>query len=345
MVEYTNIGALILVVSFHTCTALIEALTFSANMLTYQELKERQSWSLYQKIDHAVGVIEQYITRLEGKVYVSFSGGKDSTVLLDIVRRFVAPDCVAVFCNTGNEFPEITRFIKSVDNVTTIRPKYTPKQIIEKYGFPLISKEQSQYINQAKHSKSAVLRSIRINGKKSRNGMTLTQGRIAKKWQHLINQQFDVTEKCCHYLKKEPFRRFGKETGLYPIIGTMADESRLRLQKWLKTGCNSFDSNQIGSYPLSIFTETDIWEYIRMFKIPYCSIYDLADVRRTGCMFCGFGCHMKGDRRFYMLKEHKPKIYDSFMRMENNGVTYKAALRICNIDFPDMLNRQMRLFY
>lgn len=127
MVEYNNIGALILVVSFHICTALIEALVFHPIMLTYQELKERQSWTLYQKIDHAVGVIEQYITRLDGKVYVSFSGGKDSTVLLDIVRRFVDPNCIAVFCNTGNEFPEITRFVKSIDNVIIIRPKYTPK--------------------------------------------------------------------------------------------------------------------------------------------------------------------------------------------------------------------------
>lgn len=310
-------------------------------MLTYQELKERQSWTLFQKIDHAVGVIEQYLSRLDGKAYISFSGGKDSTVLLDIVRRFVEPDCPAVFCNTGNEFPEIVRFVKSVDNVTIIRPKYSPKQIIEKYGFPLISKEQSQYIRQAKYTQSDILRNIRRNGKVGRNGKVLTTGKIANKWLYLIDQSFDVTEKCCHYLKKEPFHRFGKETGLYPIIGTMADESRLRLQKWLKVGCNSFDSNQIGSYPLSIFTEADIWGYIRYFNIPYCPIYDIPEVKRTGCMFCGFGCHMKGDKRFYMLQSYKPKIYDSFMRMENNGITYRQALQICKVDFPDMKNKQL----
>lgn len=312
-------------------------------MLTYQELKERQSWTLFQKIDHAVGVIEQYLSQLDGKAYISFSGGKDSTVLLDIVRRFVYRDCPAVFCNTGNEFPEIVRFVKSIDNVTIIRPKYTPRQIIEKYGFPLISKEQSQYIRQAKHTQSDILRNIRVNGKIGRNGKMLTTGKIADKWLYLVNQQFDLTELCCHYLKKEPFHRFGKETGLYPIIGTMADESRLRLQKWLKVGCNSFESNQIGSYPLSIFTEDDIWEYIRLFNIPYCPIYDIPGVKRTGCMFCGFGCHMKGDRRFYVLKDQKPKIYESFMRMENNGITYKEALQICNIDFPDMLHKQYYL--
>ena len=311
------------------------------NKMPHSELTYHQSWSLYQKIDHAVGVIEQFVNRLDGKVYVSFSGGKDSTVLLDIVRRFVLPDCPAVFCNTGNEFPEIVRFVRQTDNVTIIRPKYTPKQVIEKYGFPLVTKEQAHYIRQYRNAKSERHKSILLNGKIGRNGNKI--GKISDKWQYLLHQTFDVTEQCCYYLKKEPFKRFGKETGLYPIIGTMADESSLRLQKWLKSGCNSFESKQIGSYPLSIFTEVDIWAYIRLFNIPYCLIYDIPGVNRTGCMFCGFGCHMKGDRRFYVLREQRPKIYDLFMRMENNGITYLEALQICNIDFPDMKNKQMEI--
>ena len=78
-----------------------------------KELRERQSWTLRQKIDHSLGVIDQFVSRLNGQVYVGFSGGKDSTVLLDLCR-IVKPDIKAVFCNTGNEYPDIVRFVREL---------------------------------------------------------------------------------------------------------------------------------------------------------------------------------------------------------------------------------------
>ena len=304
--------------------------------MTVEELKYRQSWSLEQKIDHAVGTVEFFLSQTGGKGYVSFSGGKDSTVMLDIIRRFVNKNIPAVFCNTGNEFTEILQFVRSTDNVTAIRPEIRMKQVIERYGFPLVSKEQSQYIRQAKHTHSEKLRNIRLYG--SINGI----GKIAERWKFLINAPFDVSEKCCYFLKKKPFDKFHRESGLYPVIGTMAGESRLRFQKWLKTGCNSFETNMIASYPLSIWTEADVWAYIRKFNLPYSSVYDTG-IKRTGCIVCGFGCHIKGDRRFYFLKENKPKIYGHFMQMTNNGITYREALQYCGIDFPDGISRQMKI--
>jgi 3'-phosphoadenosine 5'-phosphosulfate sulfotransferase (PAPS reductase)/FAD synthetase len=256
--------------------------------------------------------------------------------MLDIIRRFINKDAPAIFCNTGNEYPEVVKFVRSTDNVTVIRPDVHIRQIIEKYGFPLVSKEQSRYINQAKHSHSEKLLNIRLHG--GEKGI----GKISERWKFLINAPFNVSEKCCDYLKKKPFHKFGRETGLYPIIGTMAGESRLRLQKWLKYGCNSFESNMMASYPLSIWTEKDVWEYIHKFNLSHNPIYDMG-VKRTGCMFCGFGCHLKNDSRFYFLKEYKPKIYEHFMRIQNNGISYKEALRYCGIDFPDGINKQMKL--
>jgi 3'-phosphoadenosine 5'-phosphosulfate sulfotransferase (PAPS reductase)/FAD synthetase len=304
--------------------------------MTVEDLKYRQGWSLEQKIDHAVGTVEFFLSQTGGKGYISFSGGKDSTVMLDIIRRFVDKNITTVFCNTGNEFPEILRFVRNTDNVTIIRPEIHIKQVIEKYGFPLISKEQSRFISQAKHTKSARLLDIRMNG--NERGF----GKIPEKWKFLINAPFDVSEMCCEVLKKKPFHKFEKENGLFPIIGTMAGESRLRMQKWLKQGCNSFESKRIASYPLSIFTDDDIWMYIRRFNLPYCPIYDTV-IRRTGCMVCGFGCQFKDDRRFYFLKENKPKIYEHFMQMTNNGITFREALRYCGIDFPDGINRQLKI--
>jgi 3'-phosphoadenosine 5'-phosphosulfate sulfotransferase (PAPS reductase)/FAD synthetase len=298
-------------------------------MMTYQELKERQGWPLEQKIDHAAGVVSTFLARTDGKAYLSTSGGKDSGVMVDIVRRFVDKDIPAVFCNTGNEYPESVQFVRrTTDNLVTIRPDMRVAEIIAKYGFPLVSKEQSRYIWQARHTNSEKLRRLRLHG--NADGI----GKIAERWKFLIGAPFDVSEKCCDYLKKRPFERFHKQTGLYPIIGTMAGESRLRLQKWLRHGCNSFESSLVASYPLSIFTDADVWAYIRRFNLPYSPVYDMG-FRRTGCLFCGFGCHIGGDRRFYLLKKHKPKIYDHFMRMTNSGISYREALQFCGVDFPD----------
>jgi 3'-phosphoadenosine 5'-phosphosulfate sulfotransferase (PAPS reductase)/FAD synthetase len=304
--------------------------------MTYDELRQRQSWTLEQKIDHSVGVVSSFSSKTNRNIFASFSGGKDSTVMVDIIRRFVDKNVSAVFCNTGNEYPEVVKFVRQTDNVTVIRPEIHIRQIIDKYGFPLISKEQSQYIRQAKHTSSAKLRNIRLYG--SINGI----GKIAERWKFMIDAPFDVSEQCCTFLKKKPFRKFQKQTGLYPIIGTMAAESRLRFQKWLKHGCNSFETNMIASYPLSIWTENDIWAYIRKFNLPYSPIYDMG-IKRTGCAFCGFGAHFKDDRRFYFLKEYKPKIYEYFMKMENNGVSYREALQYCGIDFPDSNNKQLQI--
>jgi 3'-phosphoadenosine 5'-phosphosulfate sulfotransferase (PAPS reductase)/FAD synthetase len=311
--------------------------------MNYNELKIRQSWTLEQKIDHTVGTIDAFLARTDGKGYISFSGGKDSTVLLDIARRFVRRDFPAVFSNTGNEFPEIIKFVKTFDDVTIIRPKMRIPDVIEKYGFPIVSKEQSQYIRQARNSNSEVLRNIRINGKQGRNGYV--QGKIDNKWLFLIKAPFEISELCCQKLKKDPFYAYNKKTGLYPIIGTMASESRLRFQKWLKTGCNSLESKNIASYPISIWTEADIFEYIKKFKIPYSQIYDKG-CKRTGCMFCGFGCHMEKGlfNRFDRLNYLHPRAYQTFMNYTNNGITYREALEYIGIKLPDGKNRQQKIF-
>ncbi|MDR0606333.1 MAG: phosphoadenosine phosphosulfate reductase family protein [Bacteroidales bacterium] len=131
--------------------------------MTYEDLKQRQSWTLEQKIDHAVTVVSSFMEKVQGKVFVSYSGGKDSLCTLDIIRRFIDRDIPAVFCNTGNEYPEVVKFVRQTENVTIIRPELNIRQIVEKYGFPLISKEQSQYIRQAKHTHSEKLSNSAIH--------------------------------------------------------------------------------------------------------------------------------------------------------------------------------------
>lgn len=89
---------------------------------THEELILRQELPLEDKVRMTKMRIQQWYLAFESKVYVSFSGGKDSTVLLHIARSMY-PDIPAVFVDTGLEYPEIREFVKSVSGVTIVRPE------------------------------------------------------------------------------------------------------------------------------------------------------------------------------------------------------------------------------
>jgi 3'-phosphoadenosine 5'-phosphosulfate sulfotransferase (PAPS reductase)/FAD synthetase len=268
------------------------------------QLKQRQSLPLEAKIIHTQNVIRQWYEYWDGQVYVSFSGGKDSTVLLHMVRELY-PEVPAVFVDTGLEYPEIREFVKTVDNVIWLRPKLRFDQIIDKYGYPVIDKEQSSYIYEVRHTKSEKLLNIRLNGRE--NGL----GKIKDKWKPLIDSPFCISDKCCDYLKKNPVIKFEKQFQLKPILGTLATESNQRKTQYIRSGgCNVFESKRPISRPLSIWNTEDIWQYIKNQNLSYSSIYDKGETQ-TGCMFCMFGVHReKEPNRFQRMSVTHPKQYD-----------------------------------
>lgn len=121
------------------------------------ELQQKQSLPLNLKISLTKARIRQWINEYgEDGVYVSFSGGKDSTVLLDIVRKEY-PSVKAVFFDTGLEYPEIREFIKGYDNVEWLKPKMNFREVISKYGYPMISKEVSECVYGARKYLTSIL--------------------------------------------------------------------------------------------------------------------------------------------------------------------------------------------
>lgn len=309
-------------------------------------LKEKQSWSLEQKVVHVWNTFEQFYYALDGKVYIGFSGGKDSTLLVHLIDIFCKmagfPRVPLVFNNTTNEYQEILEFVKTYgDRVTWLRPKITFAQSLQKNGFPLVSKEQAQRISEAKKTKSDYLRNLRLNGvirKSKSTGKEYVSGKISEKWKYLVYEDIEVTSKCCDVLKKAPVRKYEKETGLSAIIGVTADESNLRKQQYNKAGkCNTFGKRNL-SKPLSIFTEKDIWELIEKYDIEICSIYFDMEIdgeivegeKRTGCAYCGFGVQFEdaNNTKFHRLKKREPKRFKSMV--EKLG--YDKALKAMNIN-------------
>lgn len=230
-----------------------------------------QSLPLQSKIQMTRRRIMDWVAEFgEDGVYVSFSGGKDSTVLLDIARKDY-PNIPAVFVNTSLEYPSVRNFALSKENVTELRPTMNFRELIIKHGYPIISKEVSNVVYEAKRlkvGKTKTLRVMRLNGELLDN-----HGRKSRynceKYRFLLNAPFNISDRCCDIMKKKPIKLYEKKNDKVPIIGQMAEESWKRTQGWIRSGCNGFELKRPQSNPMAFWTEQDVLTYIHTYIQPY----------------------------------------------------------------------------
>lgn len=328
-------------------------------------LRKKQELPLKNKIALTKIKVKHFYNSFSGKVYLSWSGGKDSTVLKDIIEE-MGLDIPKVFSNTGLEYPELVDFVKDEindkdsvritkrngttikhyynDNLFIIYPRYTFKEVIDKEGYPIISKRTSRFIKDLQNptDNNKVTRYMRLTGIMN-NGETTSVGKLSNKWRNKffeINNMesldyedkvdFKVSHRCCNYLKKQPFKHFQQEFDLKPIIATMANESNFRLNKYLDKGCNIYDSKNPQSNPISFWTTQDILNYIKVNDLDIPEVYGdiiidnndklvVDGVKRTGCVFCAFGVHLEDEpNRFQKLKKTHPKLHK--YAMDNLGL-------------------------
>lgn len=334
---------------------------------TKQDLQAFQAEPLEGKIQRTLAKVSEWYSYWNGEVYVSFSGGKDSTVLADICARWckiINKPLYLVFVNTGLEYPEIQKHVKFFAEwlrekygiaveLEILRPKMRFDEVIKTYGYPIISKSVSDCVRGAKmgqQSRINLLNGLDCDGADRKSKFSKL------KYKPLLTVDFEVSERCCDIMKKKPGGDYQKRTGRKPILATMAVESMLREKDWVQRGCNAFSGRQPASRPMSFWTEQDVLQYIKERDIPIASVYgsveyaiDPEQIRwgeidpefsvfenkeqrmltttgcsRTGCIFCGFGCHLeKEPSRFQKLKETHPRQYEYCIgggEYDENGV-------------------------
>ena len=291
------------------------------NRYTTEDLKRLQALSLERKIQITQTRIIEWYQEHNGRVCVNFSGGKDSTVLLDLARRCY-PNMEGVFADTGLEFPEIREFVRTKENITWVRPEKKFFDVVTEYGWNYPSKDVSLYLWYAKHSEAKKQNYINRFLGLNNDGSKSKHRERYKKFAPLLDAPFIFSSKCCRIIKEQPLDRYMKEKGLAPIVAIMASESSRRKSAWLKTGCNNFDGAKPLSKPMSFWTDQDVLKYLKDFKIPYASIYgDIIEgdngaltttgEKRTGCMFCPVGCHLDKDgNKFQNMKKTHPKQWE-----------------------------------
>ena len=293
------------------------------------------------KIKRAELRAREYIEKLDDmelNAHVSV-GGLDSIVLL-LFLRHIGIDVPAISVS-ALEDKSIQRIHREL-GVISIPPGKPKVQILQEYGFPVISKKIAGRIDtlQRPTEKNKTVRHAIITGECGAQGHYAKNSRmkLPQKWLELfagyenetenVNYKiapFKVSNKCCLYMKEQPCDRWAKEHKSRPYLGLMASEGGQREEALTEHGCNYFGKGVIRSAPFAPFLRQDLLQLALDLKAPVPEIYGTIERRpdgtlyttgaqRTGCSMCGFGVHMETrPHRFDQLRVRNQKEWEFWM--------------------------------
>lgn len=243
-----------------------------------KDLQELQQMSLSDKIQNTIAKLMEFYDGVNGNCYISCSGGADSIVLYDIAKRFVEDispryKFKVVFDDTGLEEPTVRATALSIPDIQVVRPEMPFIKVLTEIGYPLVSKEVSECVDQARKCLDNPNRERYIYRLEKLLGTAMQKDGTKslynkEKYKNLINAPFRISNRCCDIMKKRPMGKLKEK----PIIATMTEESANRKTAWLKTGCNSFEG-KVASRPMSFWTKQDILQYIKKYKVKIADCY------------------------------------------------------------------------
>ena len=285
-----------------------------------QKLNFLKSLSTEQKVNVSKEVLRNAYLKYDG-VYVS-TGGADSLVIVELLKEIDQSlyDIIPRVCNGVAENPLNVKYNKRRGDII-LSSELNIKQVIQKYGYPLISKSVAMKISRYKNSKHDWAKERRLKGYMGDNDKWCYASMIPKKYQFLIYAPFEFTEKCCDIVKKKPLKQYEKISKRIPITGERVDESNDRLKAYLKNGC-FHNGKREKVTPIAFWSDKDKLEFLysRGIKLPkpYNKIVKNGDglqfdgEQRTGCECCGFGI-LYDKNRFERIKEKNINKYNAFM--------------------------------
>ena len=247
--------------------------------------------------------IRQIINKYgEENFYISFSGGKDSTVLSALVEMTIPDNKIPrVYANTGIEYCLILEFVEReiekehLWDLVILKPSIPIKPMLEKEGYPFKSKEHARYVQ--KYQKDGLnYKSVRayLKLEPTLSGKEIFRACPKKlKYQFTDKNTLKISDACCFRMKEEPLNKWSKENNRpYGITGIMRSEKGRRS----KSNCLTFNSN--GSLHLfqPLVPVTKEWEnwFIDAYNIDISDIYkEPYNLERTGCKGCPFALHLQ----------------------------------------------------
>ena len=292
----------------------------------FKELRELHALSLQEKIE----LTETFISHLVGEhehPLVAWSGGRDSTVLLYLVLRQKSNIDVG-WVNTGVEFPECIHFIRRLReewriNLYTARPETSFWQTSEKYGWPILGKGSSGYW----WSRADALE------KKGRR-------KLAR-----ATRDARISAACCRILKEKPMETLCRRLHVDCVIaGNLVAESRQRFLVWAQRGACYFSSKRqrCSAWPLAWWTNEDILEFHRRFRLPHSRIYDIGH-SRNGCWPCLMDFRFP-DNKLGILRQSHPKLWQFLI--VNKGLGKRIlALKLALEDDGDTEDSRLESIY
>ena len=288
---------------------------------------KEMSESLSLKVSEAMHRIESLYNETNGKCYLSFSGGKDSTIILALIKMcediYTIPKNAikAVFVNTRIELDATEEFVhwckeNWYENIEIICPEKSFSEVLSQHGKPIKSKMKSECLERYQKRYNETSRKMLLGVSDSLYNKVL----LANKDLHLMHDDFkiDISNKCCDFLKKKPIRKYCKQnemTGYYLGIRLCEGGAReLNAKQRLKSGgklCTGTRRGIIVKMPIIDWTDEDVQEFIEYYNIPLSRAYTEYGMRRTGCIGCPFSIKLKDDLE--ILYKYEPNKYKACM--------------------------------
>ena len=285
--------------------------------------------TLFDRIEVIKATNQKY--DLENNAYLSFSGGKDSTILHYLLDMALPNNNIPrVYIDTGIEYQAIREFVMELASkdkrFTIIKPTRPIKPTLEKYGYPFKSKQHSHNIAIYQHSGLTKAVKVYLGLDTTKSGKKAILNRCPKQLEYNFTKDFKIkcSELCCKKLKKEPSSNWAKENNkTITLTGMRAEEGGAR--KTLGCIITNKDGSLHKFHPL--VKVNDEWEnwFIESQKIELCKLYlPPYNFKRTGCKGCPFSLDLQEQLEImekYLPNERKQceviwkPIYDEYRRL------------------------------